>query len=345
MCFGSKIELKSAFKKDSYKEVKKVLQNSTVQWLLGGGLILFAIMLMFTPDISNLKRLSNYTVYFMLAYLAVAMTFFVLDQKRLMLFSFLGCGMLCIYLKGSGNQNMRLTEETSLPKMSISLINLSLVEDGPFKTIMNIKAANSDAILVQELTPDWDNLLIDSLVGLYPYQHLMVGIDQYGMGLFSKYPIFDVDTFEFNKIPNLYFQIGWDEEQPLHVICSIMQPPVSDEAFKAIDAHFGVITEYIKNLEGPLIAMGNYNRAPWTTELTGFKSRAKLNDSRRDATARSATGSVSMSLMPEDHIFFNNLLACIAFNEVSNSNYTHLGVLGTYQIKPKLENEKAPLID
>ena len=67
-----------------------------------------------------------------------------------------------------------------------------------------------------------------------------------------------------------------------------------------------------------------------------FKFNARLKDSRRDGIPRSPEGAVSFFGVPVDHIFFSEQLECTEFRVIKNENASHLGIVGTYQLKTTL---------
>ena len=316
--------------------MKTILENKIFQAAIIASMLVGLFLLIVSPSFSMVRQLSTFTVHFMLSYLAAGLIFFALNQKNLMLVSMFCCGVLCLFLKGSSNQNMRLAQETSLPKLSIALVNVSFSDDGYQKTISRLKEVNPDIFVFQELTPDWSGILQDSLADSFPYFHNMVRLDPFGMAIYSKYPIDQVDTFYHVKIPNLLASILWDRQFPLQIVSALSLPPVNASAYENVKKHFRTIAAQIDTIFGPLIIAGDYNLPPWVDEVEQFKYSSKLFDSRRDISTRSFDGSVSFFGIPIDHIFFNDRLTCIAFNEISNENNSHLGILGTYQIKSKV---------
>lgn len=319
--------------------MKRIVNKKSISFLIAALLLAGVVLILFTPSVPILKRFSNFTVHIMLGYLLAGMFFFVFDQKRLMIASLIGCGVLCLYLKNASNQNMRLAAETSAPKLKIALVNLSFAEDGYVETVNHIKSLDADIVAVQELTPDWQGFFRDSLLEAFPFRHQMVRIDPFGMGVFSKFEFCEIDTFFYGDIPNLRTSITLNEEYPIHLIHSLSLPAINNSAYARVQSHFEVIQMYIDTIDGAVITLGDYNLPSWSSELQEFKFKADLNDSRRDVTPRSAEGSVSLFRIPNDHIFYRDALSCTEFNVILNSSTSHLGICGTYQLKSNIEED------
>jgi len=313
--------------------MERLLKNHFIQFLISGVLLLGVLFIIFTPSIGLFKKLSNFSVHIMMGYLLIGMFFFLYDQKRLVIASLIGCGVLCLYLKSASNQNMRLAIENAEPKLSIALVDLSSADDGYQRTIEHIRGVEADVISFQELTPNWVDILRDSLGSQYPFQHMMVRLDPFGMGVFSKFPFQKIDTFYYKQIPNLLTSVDIKHSTPFHLIHSISEAPVNDKAYAEIRSHFQEITSYSASLFGEIITVGNYHLPSWASEMLEFKFNARLKDSRRDGLPRSPGGAVSFFGVPVDHIFFSEQLECTEFRVIANDNASHLGIVGTYQLR------------
>ena len=313
--------------------METILNNRIVQSAISVILVIGVVLIFFTPMVGFLKRLSNFSVHIMLLYLLVGMFFFLFDQKRLVIVSLACCGALCLFLKNASNQDMRLARENEEPRLSLGLVDLSSAEDGYEKTVEHILSINADIISLQELTPNWVPVLNDSLARIYPYHHLLARIDLFGMGVFSKFPITGIDTFYFGDIPNLLTTVKVRDDLSFHIIHSVSEAPVNEQAYTDINGHFREVAMFMASLEGPVITVGNYRLPSWAPEVQEFKFSAGLKDSRRDGLPRPSRGIASFFGVPVDHIFYTGGLECTEFKSLLNENSSHLGIYGCYQLK------------
>ena len=313
--------------------MESILNKRIVQYLFSIALVTGVVLIFFTPMVGFLKRLSNFSVHIMLLYLLAGMFFFLFDQKRLVIVSLACCGTLCLYLKNGSNQDLRLAQVNAGPSLSIGLVDLSLAEDGYEKTMEHILSINADVVSFQELTPNWLPVLNELLCREYPYNLTMARIDPFGMGVYSKLPIPAIDTFYFGNIPNLVTSVSVVDNMPFHIIHSISEAPVNEEAYTDIERHFREMASYLDSLDGPAITVGNYRLPSWAPEIQEYKYRARLKDSRRDGLPRPSRGIASFFGVPVDHIFYSEGLECTNFKVLLNENYSHLGIYGSYQLK------------
>ncbi|MGB4849163.1 MAG: endonuclease/exonuclease/phosphatase family protein [Saprospiraceae bacterium] len=295
-------------------------------------LILVTGLCVFTPSLLLLRQLSDYTFYIMLGMLVLGFSAFLVRQERIMVVSLLCCCVLCLHLKGSANQQMRLAVVTSNPSLKISHISLGNAENDYDKVIDYIAHLDADIISFQELTPDWNAQLIKKLSPEYKYIRTMTRLDPYGMGFFSKISFHTLDTVYYHDVPALIGSIMLDNDHHCTLVSCTVIPPVNQAAFKTISKHFSYLTAYMKNLEGGVIVLGDLHLPPWAAEIQQFKIEANLQDSRRDTNPRNLDGSFSLPRIPVEHIFYDQKFECTSFSELGNSVVGRLGITGTYQI-------------
>jgi endonuclease/exonuclease/phosphatase (EEP) superfamily protein YafD len=218
-------------------------------------------------------------------------------------------------------------------------VNLS--SSGDYKRTMDaINNIEVDLLMFQEVTPDWDMVLKETLSEEYPFTHTVLRIDPYGLACYSKHPLEDIDTFHFSEIPNLYAEIRVGQEYSVNLLSAHTVPPVNSKAYESIREHFDVITGYMKDCSGPSLVMGDFNLPSWAQEIKEFKYIANLNDSRRDIMPTSLQGNISIFNIPVDHIFYSGQLDCTDFQVIEDVSGNHLGIKGTYQF---ISNQEVPI--
>lgn len=300
---------------------------------LAGLLIFLTAGMLGTSYVTWLKPLAPYAVHAAVLLLALGLVFFVTDRTRLMFTALLCCGALSLFLKSSANQRLRLAGAAD-PPIRFAHITLGDAE-GDYDTVMAYLAGTDANLLsVQELTPDWEDLLRERLRDRFPYQAMMTRIDQYGSGLLSALPFDHIDTLWFEDIPALVGTFDPGDGVPCHVITAQVIPPVNPAAYAAISAHLGLITTMIRELPGRVLVGGDFHLPPWSSEVLQFKAGARLEDSRRDVHTRNLDGSVSMPRIPVDHILYGHGLECASFANLGNDAVGRLGIYGAYYPKP-----------
>jgi len=257
----------------------------------------------------------------------------VVENSKTMMMSLVCCGILCLYLKSSSNDKIRLPQENANPALTITHISLSNAENDYQTVIDYLKTVDADLLSFQELTPDWNAQLIDQLSSRYNYVQTVTRLDQYGMGFFSKLPFEQLDTIYYKEIPNLIASIKLGANEQCNVISCQVTPPVNQAAYVSIMDHFDFISRYTRQLQGNIIVLGDFHLPPWAKEVQRFKEESKLSDGRRDIHTRNLDGSMALPRIPVEHILYSDAMDCTSFAEIGNNVVGRLGIIGTYQIQ------------
>lgn len=313
----------------------KILDNTYLKVSIAAIILGTTALCIFTPDIFLFKRGANFTVQIMILFLMLGMGFLVINQKKLMFTSLLATGLLCLHLKNASDQSIRFPNENTRPQVSVAHIDLSLSDDYT-ETMHTIWSTDVDVISFQEYTPDWHNYLQRELAPRYPYHNTMTRIDPFGMALYSKYPLSDVDTLVFQEmddIPALYSSLWVDDDTEIHFITTHTVPAINHLAYERIREHFTLIGKYIEDLSGPVITLGDFSLPSWSSEIKDFKLITNLHDSRRDIVPAGFRKAVFAFRIPIEHIFYSSDIECTSFRVINSKTKSHLGIIGKYQLK------------
>lgn len=309
--------------------MKNVLDHKLTQFIAAIFILLAVYIIIYPPEIDFFRRTSEFAVHLMFGLLGLSLILLVFNQKRLMFIAMLASGFLAFYLKTASNSNMILPQINNLPKLTVAHYNLSSFDayDPDFKKL--ITEADSDVISFQEYTPDWQRYIGTQLDELYPHNHKMVRIDLFGMAIYSKKDIKDVNVFDYKGIPNLDLTLDTGY-QDLHLISSYIAPPSINSKKLNAKEHLQTIATRINAISSPTITLGDFNQVYWSTDIQSFRDDTKLNNSRRNINITTK--------VPYDHIFYSQLLECIGFAELKNDDQNHLGITGTFQPKSAITN-------
>ena len=294
--------------------------QSTLSAMLfvGTGIVLLA------PQVSVIRKVSEYSVHIMLGMLLFSLLSLVFGKTKVM-FAGLACtAALCIFLKNASHHTLKLPESNTEPKLNVAHINLGNI------------------VSFQEFTPDWKSFLTSVLKEKYPYSSLEVRIDPYGLAVFSRSPFISKDTFLCDGVPSMSIVVE-KENRKFQVISSYLTPALDNKSLKVAAHQLSTIAKKINDTDIPLIALGEYNMVYWTNEIRQFRAKTSLQNSRRDLI----DGNLRV---PYDHIFFSDALECTQFKEIKDQSQNYIGIMGTYQIKKESDehqtlNSQLSLID
>ncbi|MEL6635231.1 MAG: endonuclease/exonuclease/phosphatase family protein [Bacteroidota bacterium] len=312
----------------------QLLNARPIQLILGLLILFGAISCIFTPNYFFFKMGARFAGLLMLGYLALGLVFLLLRQPRLMFLSFGCCAGLCLFLKNSSNSLLKAPARNNQLSIRVAHFNVS-ASDGDFEsTLKAIKQSKADLISIQEVTPDWEYILSESLGEKYPYSASMVRFDPYGLSIYSKHPIQALDTFYYEEIPNFSGVIKAKRaRKSFKFICAHTTPPLYSQAYDAMRNHLRVVAAEARRDSLPVVMIANLNAPPWWAEVQELRSNAQLFDSRR-----SATYSLSEVLRsPGDYIFHSAEFNCLSFENIVSPQSSHLGIKGQYQFKANAE--------
>jgi endonuclease/exonuclease/phosphatase (EEP) superfamily protein YafD len=309
----------------------KLLTNAVSLLLIVG-----AVLCVYTPNNIVLKNWASYAAQITMGYWALGLLFLALRQPRLTMYSFVCCAFLCIYLKSATNPALQLPTKTGEPSFKVAQFNLS-AHSGDYSSFLNIlRKEKANIVSIQEVTPDWANVLEDSLRIMYPHQCSYQTTNQttqlYSLKVLSRVPFSVCDTLFCDNVPSLILSFkNTVKQKPVYIISTYIEPPLFTSAYKRLQKQLDTIAFKIKTINAPVITVGDYNVAASTNEVQLFRQMANLNDSRRGYRPSRADGHFSLLDVPTDHIFYTNHFNCIDFQTISGVESERLGILGVYQ--------------
>lgn len=324
----------------------KILTHSIIFTSATALMLLGVLVCIFPHTIPSLSWVVNYAVHIMLIYLGLGICMLFLRQPRLTFVFFTGCAFLCIFLKYSLNSNglpripnspaviqphlPEVQKEEPVP-FKVAHFNLTNIDSFPQLT-QALRATNADLVTIHEVTPNWASLLKDSLSGQFNHHHTMVDIGIFGMAIYAKYPLQDIDTFHFKEIPNLHGCIQKNGEQ-LCFISVQTEPALNDFSLKRLQSHLGVIGQKVVSSDSPTVVLGDFNSVSWSVEVQSFLEESGLMESRTGFMPYPFVSTTSMFEVPLDHIFYSESLQCLQFENIADSEAPHLGISGIYTQK------------
>ncbi len=314
--------------------VTKFLNLKYIHLLLSASIILGALVCVFPADLFLFKKGAEFAAQIMLSYMVLGLVFLMFKNYKLMFTSFTCCAALCLFLKYTTNSEMAQAPQTNEETLEVAHFNISATDDYQFM-IDEILESDVDLVSLQEVTPDWDIVLKESLNKKYPYSKTVVRFDPFGLAVYSKYPMNNLDTFVCGGVPNIVGTLELkNSNRQICFITSHALPPFYTSDYKKQRDHLRRIAEYSNDSACPVVTMGDYNAVPWSYEIQNFRSISNLSDSRRGFFPNS-NGSFSIFQLPSDHIFYSDELECVQFEDMEDISAGHLGVKGTYQFNTK----------
>lgn len=294
------------------------------------------LICVFTPSVEILRFISGYTVHIMIWILVLGISFLMFGNKNLMYSHFIGCMVLCVFLKNASNSDFSFAKPKEEEVFSVVHIDLSTLNPTEYDSIFSkLLISDPDIISFQELTLFWEPILRQTFGNNYSFNNIQSRIDPYAMALFSKLPMGNHKALMYDKIPSINSSFYFQQTNKISIISTYIADYGIENGTKD---HLMAIADSLKSIDGPVIHLGNFNSVYWTSDIRNYRTKSSMKNSRRDI-------STSMWEVPVDHIFYSKELECTGFSELFDSQQNWIGIQGQYQLinpnKPVVINEES----
>jgi hypothetical protein len=112
--------------------------------------------------------------------------------------------ILSLYLKQKSNSGIPAFLLGRANDFSICQVTISGGADMYDDFTTKLINSGADIIQIQETTPDWLEVIKNSLSKQYPYSAELNRIDPFGMVIFSKFPVSKIDTLVYNDTIGMF---------------------------------------------------------------------------------------------------------------------------------------------
>jgi hypothetical protein len=297
------------------------------------------LIIIIQPDIERplFQFIYENTLWIIFTIIGLGMFFLLIKKENLVTYSLLVAAILTFYLKSISNSDLIYksikdgNNSFTIDHYSADDFNNNLAD-----LIKILGNSDADIISIGELAPRENKELKIALDNKYPYHAELNTIDFNSKIILSKVKINKIDTFfladnpqlkvQFN-IKNNYVNILFPYVLPFDVNNNLKEPEKQLEKL-------GNEALIIKN--SPSIIIGEFNQVYWSKDLREFLYKTKLNNVRRFAYAFSNRN-------PYNHIFFSDLVNCLYFEDLMDSNSERIGLRAKFELSdPEVYSYKHP---
>jgi endonuclease/exonuclease/phosphatase (EEP) superfamily protein YafD len=175
-------------------------------------------------------------------------------------------------------RNASLSEGFSLRVLSINVLRSNSRTDAVLRHVM---ASGADVIFLMEVDDRWVAALAP-LKAKYPHHFAEPRADNFGIALFSRIPLDNIQPLHFGTSDLPSIQVGMQQGGRRFVLIGTHPiPPVGSGAAALRDAQLGALADHVAQLGDPAIVVGDLNATPWSAGMRrlagrnlGFRSRA-----------------------------------------------------------------------
>lgn len=315
--------------------LKKVFINITCQ---ATGLLLIINLLSYLGEYHFLfELLTHFRLQYLVLFLVSSLFFIILFNKKWLLVSLFGLllnaiPVLSIYLPSETNATGKNNQ------ISLLLTNVLTSNQSYGSLLKEIERKQADIIVVLELDYQWANEL-RTIDKEYPYQELIPRTDNFGIGLYSKYPLDNIQVMDFatNGIPSITASIRFDRNH-LNIIATHPIPPMNGSLAEQQKLHLENLARFTQSKReislsidtALLLVAGDLNSTPWSPRYKKFMSSTGLINTRQGKgiyPSWSPGGIVGDLLqIPLDHVLVTNNIHTLKFEKLGTINSDHFPV-------------------
>ncbi|GAA0854428.1 endonuclease/exonuclease/phosphatase family protein [Aliiglaciecola litoralis] len=191
--------------------------------------------------------------------------------------------------------------------------------------------------LVNEYRPDvfvtletnqWWQEQLSQLHGQFPYRVPVPLENLYGMHVYSKLPLCDVQVCELIEegVPSVACKLEVEGAEAINAFFLHPAPPSPTENEHATerDHELNLVANRIKNLNGPVIVTGDLNDVAWSPTTLAFRKSTGLKDPRIGrGMFNTFHAEYRFVRWPLDHIFHSNHFKLVEIKRLSYIGSDH----------------------
>lgn len=168
-------------------------------------------------------------------------------------------------------------------QLSIIVANVLMTNDQYHLLIKHVQQYQPDILLTLETNLLWQHQL-EVLEVDYPYRVAVPLENLYGMHLYSRLPLQDIEIkfLLSDEIPSIHCSVILTSGQPVRIYALHPKPPSPTEAKNSTlrDAELLIIGDHIQDLDESCIVMGDLNDVAWSRTTRLFQRISGLLDPR-----------------------------------------------------------------
>jgi endonuclease/exonuclease/phosphatase (EEP) superfamily protein YafD len=292
-----------------------------------------------------LDLFSHFRLQYLLL-LAVASALFIFSERypqALVSGMFAGLNLFSIaplFLKNGASKSK--SAGNSKGSYRVLLANV-LQSNDAFGTVRHlIRAEEPDFVVLVEVNKTWIDQLKPALEA-YPFRQTPLREDNYGLALFSRFPIASSEIRQFGgaRVPSIIatFQL---QGCPVTLIATHPPPPKSEHQSQLRNLQLAQVAEFIRNQPGEVLLVGDLNMTSWSPHFKDLIRMSGLYDSRQGFGLQNTWPTDRRLLMiPIDHILVSSGVIVQARRTGTFNGSDHLPVVMDFTFSKSKGQAKA----
>ncbi|MEP1553694.1 MAG: endonuclease/exonuclease/phosphatase family protein [Paraglaciecola sp.] len=187
------------------------------------------------------------------------------------------------YTRLSTKQVQQVAQHLDVQKLKILTSNVLMTNHSAPKLLDLISKKQPDVIVTLESDQWWQDAL-STIHEDYPYRVNKPLDNLYGMHLFSRFPLEDIEVLELVEegVPSIQCDLVLPDKH--RVKCYFLHPappsPTENETAKPRDKELLMIAKEVADRDDPLLVTGDLNDVAWSPTTRAFRQISGLKDPR-----------------------------------------------------------------
>lgn len=167
-------------------------------------------------------------------------------------------------------------------KLRVMSVNVLRKNDQKLAVVDAVIQADPDIVIAVEVDQPWAQAFQKALGDGWPHSLVADRFDNYGILIYSKWPLIKAETFEslVAYVPTIRAEVQL-QNASIVVYGVHTFPPLSDFNAIALQTQLADIAERVTGESLPVVVMGDLNSTPWSAYFKKFLKQANLVDSQK----------------------------------------------------------------
>lgn len=166
--------------------------------------------------------------------------------------------------------------------------------------ITSALSSGADVLSIQEVGDEWHNRLSKELANDYPWSVFGPGERNYGLALFSKFPLGHAEVLDLNGLPAIHAEVSKNGSS-LVVVSAHLRSPESSLDFKQRNRQWEMLAKVIRACKKPCCLIGDLNTVPWDEAFMKFETATRMQHGPRFLLP-TWPAFQGLALIPLDHV-------------------------------------------
>ena len=217
--------------------------------------------------------------------------------------------------------------------LTVAQVNVLQFNQRHERVALQVEALGADVIAFQEVDQAWADSLVKVLAHTYPFFSLAPQDNCYGMALFSKVPLEDIQLRFWEGYPAISARISSQGQDTL-ILSLHAASPVTPQRYQARNKQLMAAASFMKNSKLPTLLIGDLNTVPWDPALKPLFESASLQDSRAKHYTATWPSYLGRWGIPIDYVLHSEHWQRLSHQSVRILGSDHRAMVATLAMKP-----------